>query len=244
MRRSTGPTLLLLVLLAPVAAHARWYQVDVVVFRQLSSLSSGGEAWSELNTLPDFVNTVTLSSIPIEAGPAGAAQIEPAGPFQRLAPSDMHLAGVVRRLRQSGAYAPILSAAWRQPSYGVVRARRVYLSDLEVEAGQTPPLTTGPAAAPAPVVLSHRQVEGIVSIKVARLLHIEVDFLYYHEGTPVRLSATRKAKLREIHYFDHPLFGVIVQVSPYVLPDVPDTVEVAPDEPPDPGSEPVGAATQ
>ena len=60
--------------------------------------------------------------------------------------------------------------------------------------------------------------EGVVRIKVGRLLHVEVDFLYYQDGTPVRLNESRKVKLRETHYFDHPLFGVIVQVSPYVLP--------------------------
>ena len=54
---------------------------------------------------------------------------------------------------------------------------------------------------------------------VGKYLHVDLDFVYYHEGQPVRLKESRRVKLRETHYFDHPLFGIIVELSPYALPE-------------------------
>jgi hypothetical protein len=34
----------------------------------------------------------------------------------------------------------------------------------------------------------------------------------------VRLTEQRKVRFRELHYFDHPLLGVIVRVTPYHIP--------------------------
>ncbi len=216
MRPDLGRAVLVLLLaLTPFAAQARWYQVEVVVFRNAGD--GDGEHFAAPDALPDFRNTVELiTDLPDmddEPPPVGSASLPVA--FEALAPAERRLAGVARRLRNSGGYEVLLARAWRQPSFGVSRARRVYLSDVELS-GMSTEAPDAAALRPA------RRAEGIVSIKVSRLLHVEVDFLLYHEGTPVRLSETRKVKLREIHYFDHPLFGVIVQVSPWVRPDEPD----------------------
>jgi len=246
---------LLLCLLALPAA-ARWYQVEVVVFEHLDRAAEATEQWPELAALPDFGNALELvtdqpemADEPTLAGPAMPIAFTPLGR------GELRLAGVEQRLRSSGTYRPLLLAGWRQPSFGVVGAKAVYLSDLggkriaanmvvpgvptavpgTAGAAQTVPAAPGTAAI-GPTALApglNLRAEGTVAIKVSRLLAIDVDFVYYHEGLPVRLRATRGAKLREVHYFDHPLFGVVVQVSPYVLPDVPATLEVSGEEPED-----------
>lgn len=228
MRRSLA-RVLLAVLTAGVAfpASARWYQVEVIVFEHTGGAASGNEQWPELAEMPDFSQAMELlTDIPAmadEPPPAGAAN-EPVA-FVPLARGDMRLAGVAQRLSGARGYHPLFATAWRQPSFGVAGAKRVYLSDLGGSRSGRIGITADTAGILSP------KAEGTVSIKVDRLLHIVVDFLYYHESLPVRLQETRGAKLREIHYFDHPLFGVIVQVSPFVLPDVPATAEVAADEP-------------
>lgn len=226
-KHSIAAALALVLLLIPPLAAARWYQVEVVVFKRTAAATD--EQWGELSALPDFSRIVTLAELPADNPPARP------GAFVTLSPGNRRLAGVARRLRRSGEYDTVLATAWRQPSYGVVGARRVYLSDLAPAAvtdatGEAPAPTADTLTVDVPV---NRQVEGIVAIKISRLMHIEVDFLYYHEGVPVRLQETRKAKLREIHHFDHPLFGLIVQVSPFVLPAVPETAAVGADEPAD-----------
>jgi len=211
---------------ATVTAHARWYQVEVVVFRHVGGATIGGEQWPVIEPLPDFANSVQLVSDVPHSGVAEAA-----GPlaFTPLARADMRLDGVARKLR-GGDYELLLASAWRQPSFGVAGARRVYLSDVDGAAGQAA-IKVGPGGV---VTRGTPSVAGTVSIKVARLLHVAVDFLYAHDGQPVRLTETRQVKLRETHYFDHPLFGVVVQVSPYVVPDIAVTQEVGVDEPDDP----------
>jgi len=214
-------------LLGSEVVMARWYQVEVLVFRHTSGLSTGGEEWSPIAALPDFSNVVTLES----KTPEPIAQELATPAFSPLGLNSMRLAGIASRLRQSDNYDLLLRSAWRQPSYGVARAKRVYLSDAENAVGQ---VVGGPT--PLEVVSTNaaaRTTEGILSVKISRLMHIEVDFLYYHEGQPLRIAETRKAKLREIHYFDHPLFGIVVQVSPFVVASVPDTTAVTADEPAD-----------
>ncbi len=77
-------------------------------------------------------------------------------------------------------------------------------------------------------------IDGAVRVRSGFYLHVDVDLFYFTAiplqnriikteqeilnydpfGTmPVRLQETRRIKLNELHYFDHPLFGLIIQVS-------------------------------
>jgi hypothetical protein len=215
------------VMLLPGSAAARWYQVEVIVFQQLEAMSAGGEQWPELDSLPEFGRAmeliVDLPEMSDEPPPLEGENSAAEGPiaFTLLDTAERTMTAIERRLRLSREYRPLIFAAWRQPSFGVRRAKRIYLSDvdrLQLEVSER----AGDAGGGELIVSSTPRAEGIVQVKIGRLLHVDVDFLYYHEGTPVRLTETRKLKLNEIHYFDHPLFGVIVQVSPYVLPDAQD----------------------
>lgn len=206
--------LLLTVLLCAItsAAQARWYQVDVVVFRHSSGMTTAEEHWPEVASPPDFRRSVRLTEDGQRSGEG--SQGGPAA-FQRLARSERRLDGAARRV-SGGDYELLLADAWRQPGFGVAGAKRVYLSDSRGD-GDPATVVVGPGGV---VTTPEPRLEGTVAIKVARLLHIEVDFLYRHEDVVVRLGETRRAKLRETHYFDHPLFGVLVQVSPFVAPEV------------------------
>ena len=212
-------------LLLSNTAMARWYQVEVVVFKHLEAMTAGGEQWPELMSLPAFGRAmeliVDLPEMSDEPPPLEGEDAADAGPiaFKLLERAERRLTAVERRLRLSREYKPLIFAAWRQPSFGVSRAKRIYLSDVKRRRlGDA--VRAGGASEDQITLASTPQVEGIVRVKIGHLLHVDVDFLYYHEGTPVRLTETRKLKLNELHYFDHPLFGVIVQVSPFVLPKV------------------------
>ena len=75
--------------------------------------------------------------------------------------------------------------------------------------------------------------EGTIKLRSSKFLHVDVDMAYFPEyfsrqsemleednddiiekrADYVRLKESRKIKLNEIHYFDHPLFGIILRVS-------------------------------
>ncbi len=76
-------------------------------------------------------------------------------------------------------------------------------------------------------------VDGAIRIRSGFYLHVDVDLTYFNAlpaenrmvrtadelqqdpfmKLPIKLKETRKIKLNEIHYFDHPMFGLIIQVS-------------------------------
>ncbi len=241
--------LLMLLLLVPGLAAARWYQVDVVVFRHNVESTAGGEQWPAMTALPDFGDSMDLiTDLPAMADEPRDAQVA-SGPgpiaFKALERNERGLNDVERRLRNSSEYAPLLSAAWRQPSFGVSGAKRVHLTDIDTHAAAHVKQTTDNTAG-VPVAALTPRIEGTVTVKVARQMNVDIDFIYDHDGKPVRLTAARSVKLREVHYFDHPLFGVLVQVVPYDLPDEDPAAGSGSDEPlddsPASGAESSGAA--
>ena len=97
-------------------------------------------------------------------------------------------------------------------------------------------------------------LDGIVRLRRTRYLHLDIDFVYKREtaadeqlledqdvidsieqletSAPAvdifRLKESRRIRTKEIHYFDHPLFGVLVQVVRYRLPVIPETLPANP----------------
>ncbi|MEX2517202.1 MAG: CsiV family protein [Gammaproteobacteria bacterium] len=106
--------------------------------------------------------------------------------------SGRHLAGVQAAMRQSAYYRPLVYKTWQQPGLTPSRARPVLLPTEE------------------------EKVQGTVTIRSSNLLHVDLD-LYYSTGdgfgNNIQLQESRRIKLNEMHYFDHPLYGAIVRVS-------------------------------
>lgn len=201
-----------------VWAQSRWYHVEVLVFRNTAPGMAGGEQWPDLPSLPDFrdaqrllVDFPSFSDEPTIDGETQTGSSEPIA-FESLSKGEKKLGAINRALTNSGAYEVMMHVAWRQPGSQGSRPRGIYLSDrlagpdLVLNKDEQPGLTSTSA---------QPYVEGIVRLRVARLLHIDTDFVFYSKLPPVRLTESRNVKLKEIHYFDHPLFGVLVQVTPY-----------------------------
>ena len=170
-----------------------------------------------------------------------AATVTPAPvAYQVLPPERYHLRDDLRNLQLSSAYRPLLHIAWQQLGLGNTRARAVHLEKL-AGSDVTPRLAATPAPAaenteaayppPAPVF------DGLVRLRNVNVLMLDVDFAYFPQdyarilaGQPgaaggpseqlldsladyVRLTETKRVLLNELNYFDHPLFGILVQVS-------------------------------
>ena len=219
--------------MVPELAAARWYQVDVVVFRHTRTSTAGAEQFPAMTALPDYSAGLDLTTDVAATG----AEPSAGGPgpiaFKALAANERGLVDVERRLRNSHDYTPLLAAAWRQPKAAVGGAKRVHLSDIDTWLGAAPASDTATGVVTADVTPG---VAGTVLVKIARQMNVDIDFTLDHDGTPVRLKGARGVKLREVNYFDHPLFGVLVQVLPYDLPDDDPAAGSASDEPLDDGA--------
>ena len=144
------------------------------------------------------------------AAPEAAAVEDPLA-FRLLTPDQLQLNSEYRKLTNSGAYRAVLHAGWVQPGLPEDRAKPFDLTLLGV---------TNP--------------RGNVRVYLSRFLHVSLD-ISYQDGAAAgaapaaalgndlreiefapryRLTTERQARSGELHYFDHPAFGVLVRITP------------------------------
>lgn len=196
------------------------YQVEIIVFAH-REFDAGEEHFAQelvplrgrqndgLRELPLYVEP---NPPPIQADtPPGAAAVEDPLSIRLLAPDQLQLNSEYRRLSSLGAYRTLLHTGWVQPGLPEDQAKPF---DLTL-AGVTNP-------------------RGSVLVYLSRFLHVSLD-ISYEDGAPAtppaastpgnelreialppryRLVTERQTRSGELHYFDHPAFGVLVKVTP------------------------------
>ena len=144
------------------------------------------------------------------ASPDSAGRLRPETAQTDLPGSAYRMQAIADSLNRSGAYRVLSHRAWRQTARD--RAQ----------------------AAPFPVSSASDALEGTITLVRERFLHLAVDLVL--QSTYV-LDEKRRVRSGELHYFDHPMFGVIAQVNPYKAPatDSPVDAPVPPAAVPDAG---------
>ncbi len=192
---------------------------EIPQFDDLSLLGPGLEPGRNAAPSTTDVPATELARDPTRPSPDGATQPLPdeASPadafrFRLLRPEEYQLDAAYQKLERLSAYVPLVHGGWVQPGLPDETARPFDLALLG---------TANPS--------------GTVRIYLSRFLHIELD-LTYRSGTaaaqqPVELDAPvdlqelklsprftliqqRQARSGELHYFDHPAFGVLVMITP------------------------------
>lgn len=181
----------------------------------------------------------------VPAGQPVAEPVKPLVPYGLLPLNEYRLVDVYQTLRRSPDYRPRYHIAWQQQGYDGRSARAVHVQEDDTgslfELTIPPALVTDPMPLEfyEPVKLL---LDGTVRIRSGSLLHVDLDMVLFRspaEGLPpnlpstqplpmksnpalierpadyVRLTETRRIRLNELVYFDHPKFGVILQVSRY-----------------------------
>lgn len=170
-----------------------WYDVEVLVFKNNTPSGLDSEVWPVDPGQPDLTHVTELVP-PAQTSPLpGGAQ-----PFQQLDDTALTLRSAASRLAAAPGYRPLLHLAWRQPVTAQADAPAVHVASA-----------TGAEAAPA--------LDGLVRVSRNRFLHIDLDLLYRPDGTATayRLQQSRRINSGEVHYFDHPAFGLLVKLTPY-----------------------------
>lgn len=205
------------------------YEVEIIVFANRDFDPSeerfddaagafAADAAAELRDAPVFDES-NFGPLVTETAP-----IEPADPLAELdasvrhirplLPAELKLGNEYRRLQAIPAYRPLLHAGWVQPGLPETEAQPFDLA-----------------------VLGAFNPRGTVRVHLSRFLHITLDLTYQATATPTvapvasneltelafapsyRLQATRSARSGELHYIDHPAFGVLVKITPLPAPD-------------------------
>jgi hypothetical protein len=232
---------------APAAEPAlQRYEVEVIVFahrdfdqteERFEQAPNGFGTTATLRETPVFDETTfappAIPQTPLvepPLDPAAAARAE-ALQIRPLRPEELKLGTEYRKLRAISAYQPLVHVGWVQPglpeadstpidlgAFGIINPRgtvRVHLTrflhitlDLTYQA-------TGAAAAGTTTATG-----GGSAANAGSSLRPPADGLDEIVLAPqYRLTATRNVRSNELHYFDHPAFGVLVRVTPVPTQD-------------------------
>jgi hypothetical protein len=188
--RFVALVLVALVTAAPAIAQApspRVYAIEIIVFRNNTG-SGGPEDWSvkPVARRPDRPDALVAGRF---------VQAIPASQFQ--------LKDVAARLQNSSSFQPLAHFAWQQTA-----------SSWGSGAGFTIPKLAGNVPG----------LSGIIYLEAKDYLHLGMTLNYTTSSPPAGLAAasgttfvlseSRRVRVREPNYFDHPAFGVVALVTP------------------------------
>lgn len=173
-----------------------------------------------------------LSGQPGNAAPNAATQKNAPLAFVSLPPSQYTMGDIQRKLQNQSSYRILTHAAWRQTPLSDSNPGGVHifggkLLDHEGATG------------------ARYEFEGLIAFKSTRYMHLDVDALLREpesskmankydspadlgllesknngsERMPIyevyRMLQSQRVRANKVYYFDHPLMGVIIKVSPY-----------------------------
>ncbi len=208
-----------------IVSAASWYQVEIVVFDRLNP-DLDGEQWQ------NEVFTVRNNMVELQAADSAGGLV----PYMVLGKARNRLNGVQRVFKLSSQYRPLIHLSWQQPATQRKQSRYVHLQRLDgapsIPLAETSNLDDEPEFIDELIQLN-RVIDGSIRIRSGFYLHADIDLSYFKDlpaenkvlrtseesfsgntdKTVIKFKETRKIKLNEIHYFDHPMFGVILQVS-------------------------------
>jgi len=171
-----------------------WYSIEYVIFKTNSFNNPYLEPWTkEPLAIPD--NAIALDELSFKNS------------FKALTPQQQQLHGVWRRLDKLSSYTPISEGGWIQP--------------LKSRGAVTPIIINNQ--------LTNELLKGTITLRRRRFLHLDIDLQLSEETklvpaqidlmdttqqtTNYRLKQTRRLKTKELHYFDHPRFGLLIKIE-------------------------------
>ncbi len=185
----------------------RQFDIELLIYQNLSA-DDGGEVWPV-----DY--SVWFEEDTPELGASRTAAGMPAW----LDRNDLRLTAEQQALKRSRPYRPLRHLAWRQTVIDRDRAQGI---EIPAASGDNPV-----------------KIEGTVRVAVERYLHLYLDLKLVdtslapnarfsdYDLPEFRLNQHRRMRSKELHYFDHPKFGVIALITPYTPPAAAPVVEPA-----------------
>jgi hypothetical protein len=196
------------------------YQVEMLAFAYSNAPQMAGSVPAQ--SLPSTEEAVQLDV------PTGSKY------FHALPASELSLATAESILDSSSSYEVIAHVAWRQPGLAEAAAKAVHIEGgPEYRAYATAAQDYGGpqlyAEPEIPVTL--KQLDGTVTLVLGQYLHIYTDLVLRRPVTAqvadsaqhtrtsnalhqFRIQGHRRMRSKELHYLDHPLLGILVQVTP------------------------------
>ena len=223
----------------------RYYDVEIVIIENMSEVQRDSENWPLQVNLSKEEKTVELGQpILSEWLPEGVDLKES---YKILDSSHYNLTSEIEKISESKTQRVIYHTAWRQPGLDKKLALPIYFKHevpippvIKDENDLTPTQDDAVVTKKMPSIL-----EGILRVTLARYLHFEAE-LTLQEKLPEIISTDnpfsildneserdkikkqgvihlkqdrRRIRSSELHYLDHPVLGILINITPYEKPE-------------------------
>lgn len=216
---------------APASAP-NWYDVEIIVFANTDPQAGVLESWPANPGMPDW-----NSAVPLKPAAGGL-------PYMQLPDSSLRLNSVWNRLKRSSNYMPLLRTAWAQPAIDrasalFVRVGTAPTATTAAAASSAAPAVSAPLNTPNNVYgiakLSttgpylHFDLDLVYCGPPAKRLIAATATTASAPSAasgssttpatapvcqPYRLKQDRKLDAGKLNYFDNPMFGALVLITP------------------------------
>ena len=225
---------LFLVLYIPALAsyaEVTEYDIEVVIFEDLSSRYVNSEQWPRLEH--QLLSEQHETTIDTSADNSKAVETaEPAGnDVINITSSDTGMLNkYTKTINASARYNVLVHKAWRQAGLDAESAIDIHINSKENALTTAPATLTGlKSGLGNDNDKASSSISGEIRIILGRYLHIYTDLIYKRPNTsytPVLASSQndqfkefsikshRRMRSKELHYIDHPLVGVLVMALP------------------------------
>ena len=205
-----------------------WYQVEVIIFDRINP-DLGEEKWvnGELKIRPDIIELYPNHKINHDQGLT---------PYMIMDEKNNRMNGIFRVLKLSSEYRPLIHLLWQQPATKRSQSRYIHIIKYDSENKASKEELLAIPEEPnfiEDLTKTHKIIDGSIRIRSNFYLHVDLDLYYFKnvyndnkmineevefsdssfKELTIELKESRKIKLNEIHYFDNPMYGVILQVS-------------------------------
>jgi hypothetical protein len=150
------------------------------------------------------------------------------------------MSAIAQKLLNSRQYHILSHIAWRQPTVELANSRAVYVHDELMQEENLASISNKPTglnnlADSVEQEVKIKGFDGTVTVSLSRYLHLKTDITYYNPEVYLaeqiaqqnidvpniehfRLVESRRMRSKEIHYLDHPYFGIIALITRYERP--------------------------
>ena len=216
--------------LSCLATATHVYEIELIVFSHINAPGVNSETWPLLGSPQlNLTNAWTLQPLDDTKQNKNAAPID----YSLLPNYDFNLNQAAERLVHSPNYQTILHAAWRQPVQAAHDAKWIHIyggAGYDEEGNVVAQDRDGSVPYDQ---AAHWQVDGLVRFDVQRYFNTRYQLGFAAPAGQIQdLSTTdnfanidnpllyfkldqfRRMKSKELNYIGHPLYGVLVYITP------------------------------
>lgn len=198
--------------------NGQWYDIEVLAFAYQSPTVTQ-EQWPALTGFPDLAAAAMImpDTTPEHLGQA----------FRPLPKDEQNFNDSYKNINYASKTRVLFHKSWSQfvtdgynlpiRLYGGKNIQEASLAPLAIYSLEKPAFNL-PYAQMHPTYLMPPypwELEGTIQMRLSRYMHVDTDFVFQREPDhqPIRSHSTLKLRSKEVHYVDHPYFGLLIRIN-------------------------------